>query len=81
MSIFEKLNANTVRVTPIGVAKFNAQWPASPLDSGRFYTFEFQAGSLTDANVPEFEDGRAALALCDDAQGWLYSNIIPEWAI
>jgi hypothetical protein len=62
------------------IALFNARWPCSPLRSTRTYYFEFSSdGDLVDTDVPEHEDGDAALALSKDAEAWLFEGTQPEW--
>ena len=70
-----------VRVSRTGVALFNAQWPASKLQSDRAYWFEFDSlGDLTDSDVPEQDDGPEAAALSDDCLAWLDDGVSPDWA-
>lgn len=79
-AIFELVGTGKVRVSRTGVALFNAQWPCSTLRDSRAYWFEFQDGELIDTDVPEQDDGPAALALGDDAQAWLDAGTVPAWA-
>jgi hypothetical protein len=63
-----------VRFSREEVAKFNASWPCSPLRD-RSYWFEFAAnGDLIDTDVPEQDEGDAALALSYEAHIWLEDN-------
>lgn len=56
------------------VDAFNRSWPCSELRS-RSYWFEFAAnGDLVDTDVPEHDDGSAALALSSYAQAFLNGN-------
>lgn len=82
MSNFLSLVGNRkVRVSPAGVALFNAQWPCSELRSTRAYWFEFDSdGDLVDCDVPEHDDGAAASAMADDCKAWLDDGDVPEWA-
>lgn len=78
--ILQMVGPRRVRISRVGVALFNAQWPCSTLRSERAYWFEFdEAGELVDCDVPEQDDGPAAAALCDDALAWLIDDTIPEW--
>lgn len=80
-AIFELVGTRKVRVSRTGVALFNAQWPCSELRDSRAYWFEFNDdGELIDTDVPEQDDGRAALALGDDALAWLDDGDVPAWA-
>jgi hypothetical protein len=69
-----------VRVSREGVAAFNARWPGSSLRD-RSYWFEFgpDQDDLVDTDVPEQDDGPAALALSQDAQAYLFDDALPEW--
>ena len=68
-------NKNKVIVSREEIAAFNATWPCSPLSADRHYWFEFEAnGDLVDTDVPEHQDGAAALALSHDAQEFWQSN-------
>lgn len=69
-----------VLVTRLGVALFNAHWPASRLQSSRHYWFEFDHdGNLVDTDVPEHSAGTEADALSDDCLEWLENDTTPEW--
>lgn len=60
-----------VRFSRSEVEAFNARWPGSTLRS-RSYWFEFdRGGDLIDTDVPEHDDGPAAVALSHDAQAFL----------
>ena len=60
-----------VRFAVSEVLEFNRQWPCSELRE-RSYWFEFDpSGNLVDTDVPEQDDGGAALALSQDALEWL----------
>ena len=75
------ISPRKVRISRAGVAAFNARWPCSSL-RGRSYWFEFDdAGDLVDTDVPEHDDGPAALALSHDAQAFLFDDETPEWII
>lgn len=63
------------------VAAFNAQWPCSELRATRAYWFEFEPnGDLVDTDVPEQDDGQAALAMSHDCQAFLENGDLPKWA-
>lgn len=65
------LGWNTVRFSTNEVRAFKAKWPCSGL-ADRSYWFQFDInGDLVDTNVPESEDGSAALALSQDALEYL----------
>ena len=70
-----------VLVSAEGIAVFNARWPCSELRSTRSYWFEFSSvdGDLIDTDVPEQDDGDAALALVEDCKAWLFQDTLPEW--
>lgn len=69
-----------VRVSQVGVALFNRQWPCSTLRESRAYWFEFEPnGDLVDCDVPEHDDGPAAAAMADDCRAWLEDGESPEW--
>ena len=57
------------------VGDFNDTWPCSELRS-RSYWFEFEKsnGDLVDTDVPEQDDGSAALALSQDAWKFYEEN-------
>jgi hypothetical protein len=60
-----------VRFSPEEVHIFNTRWPCSTLRN-RSYWFEFDSnGDLVDTDIPEHDDGPAALALSQDAQTFL----------
>jgi hypothetical protein len=76
------INPRKVRITRDGVAAFNARWPCSSLRATRSYWFDFEAnGDLVDTDVPEQDDGPAALAMSQDAQAFLFDDVLPEWAV
>lgn len=78
-SHIQEVAPRKVRFSRAAVALFNAQWPGSTLRD-RSYWFEFaENGDLIDTDVPEHDDGTAALALSEDAQAWLDGNA-PAWA-
>lgn len=80
MEIFSG-NPRKVIVPREYVAAFNAQWPCSTLRATRHYWFEFDSrGNLVDCDVPEHDDGPAAVALSQDAQAFLESGTLPTWA-
>jgi len=61
-----------VRYSREEIAAFNRTWPCSELRDTRAYWFEFDStGDLVDTDVPEQDDGGAALALSQDAKTWL----------
>jgi len=63
------------------VANFNRRWPCSELRDTRAYWFEFDAdGDLVDVDVPEQDDGSAAVAMADDCKAFLFNGTEPEWA-
>lgn len=60
-----------VRFSVEEVDAFNSRWPCSSLRS-RSYWFEFDSrGNLIDTDVPEHDDGPAAVALLEDARTYL----------
>jgi hypothetical protein len=74
-------NPRKVIVSCDDVAAFNAQWPCSTLRDSRHYWFEFDAdGNLVDCDVPEHDDGPAAVAMADDARAFLETGEAPDWA-
>lgn len=82
MKQIEQIGPRKVRITRLGVALFNRRWPCSSLDENRSYWFEFDAnGDLIDTDLPEHDDGSAALALSQDCQAWLFDDTMPEWTI
>lgn len=73
------VGTNKVRVSREGVAEFNRTWPCSELRD-RSYWFEFDADqNLVDTDVPEQDDGGAALAMSNDCQAWLFDGVAPAW--
>lgn len=75
------IQGRKVIVGKAGVAAFNHTWPCSELRSTRHYWFEFDAnGDLVDTDVPEQDDGSAALALSEDCKAYLFDDIEPAWA-
>jgi hypothetical protein len=75
-------NARKVIVSRNEVALFNSRWPCSELRSTRAYWFEFDAsGDLVVTDIPEHDDGSAALAMADDCRAFLFDDVAPEWAI
>ncbi len=72
----ERISARKVRYSPEEIAEFNATWPCSSLRANRSYWFEFDENyNLVDCDVPEEDDGGAALALSQDAEEWLKKQI------
>ena len=72
---------NKVRVSREGVAAFNRRWPGSTLRDSRAYWFEFDVdGDLIDVDVPEQDDGPAAVAMADDCRAWLFDDATPDWS-
>lgn len=72
---------NKVRVSRQGVAAFNATWHCSELRSSRAYWFEFDSErNLIDTDVPEQDDGSAALAMSKDCEAFLFDDVTPSWA-
>lgn len=70
-----------VRVSREGIAAFNRQWPCSSLRSSRAYWFEFDHDrDLIDTDVPEHDDGSAALALSQDCEAFAFDDEMPDWA-
>lgn len=68
----EIVGRRKVRVSREGIAVFNARWPGSTLRDSRAYWFEFdESGDLIDTDVPEQDDGPAAVALAADCLAWL----------
>lgn len=73
-------NTRKVIVSRDEVAAFNSRWPCSTLRD-RSYRFEFEAnGDLVDTDIPEHDDGPAALAMSEDCKQFLLEGEIPEWA-
>ena len=69
-----------VRVSATGVALFNRRWPCSQLRESRAYWFDFdESGDLVDCDVPEHDDGPAAVAMAADCLAWLDEGESPEW--
>lgn len=80
MAMLEIISPSKVRVSREGVRAFNARWPCSELRH-RSYWFEFDYDwDLIDTDVPEQDDGSAALALSLDCQMFLEEGILPDWA-
>ena len=80
--MLSKIGRNKIRVSRTGIALFNAQWPCSELRSTRAYWFEFDNnGDLIDTDVPEQDDGGAALAMAEDCKNYLFDNTSPPWAL
>lgn len=76
----EIISHNKVRVSREEVAAFNNRWPGSNLRSTRAYWFEFDNNrDLVDTDVPQHDDGPAALALSQDCERFLFDDEIPEW--
>ena len=74
------ISSSKVRVSREGVRLFNNRWPCSELRSNRAYWFEFnEIGDLVDTDVPEHDDGGAAVAMAEDCKEYLFNNTIPEW--
>ncbi len=75
-------NRRRIIVPPSDVASFNAQWPCSELRPAHGnYIFEFGiTGDLVDCDVPESDDGSAALAMAEDCREFMLSGIQPNWA-
>jgi hypothetical protein len=72
-------NPNRIIVSSLGVSLFNAHWPTSNLRD-RAYWFEFDScGNLIDTDVPEHDDGNAAVALVNDCGEFFLNGTIPEW--
>lgn len=79
MQIFSG-NRRKVIFSQSDVDAFNRQWPCSELRS-RSYWFEFDRnGDLIDTDVPEHDDGSAALAMSQDAQAYLFDDVVPDYA-
>lgn len=77
-AFFSAVGRNKVRVSPEGVAAFNAGWPGSKLRSSRAYWFEFdRTGNLIDCDVPEQDDGPEAAAMAEDCKVWLFEGARP----
>jgi hypothetical protein len=75
-------NPRKVIVSRAEVALFNSRWPCSELRTSRHYWFEFDArGDLIDSDVPEQDDGSAALAMSEDCKAFLFDGVAPEWAL
>lgn len=78
--ILSTVGPRKVRVSQVGVALFNARWPCSELRTTRAYWFEFdESGDLIDSDVPEHDDGSAAVAMAADCLAWLDEGESPEW--
>jgi hypothetical protein len=68
------ISKNKVRYTTEEVMAFKKSWPASSLQD-RSYWFEFDdIGDLVDTDVPEQDDGPAALSLSQAAKEYLDDN-------
>jgi hypothetical protein len=68
------IRKNKIRFTEEEVQDFNRSWPSSNLQP-RSYWFEFdENANLIDTDVPEQDDGPAAIALSHDAQEYLNDN-------
>ena len=77
-----EISHNKVQVSRTGVLAFNQTWPCSKLRSERTYWFEFDDNQdLIDSDIPEQDDGDAALALSQDCQAWLFDLVSPQWLI
>lgn len=73
------ITGRKVIVSRMGVALFNARWPCSEL-CDRSYWFEFDdRRDLVDTDVPEQDDGPAAVALMEDCRAYLFDEQQPEW--
>lgn len=80
--IFDMVGHRKVRATREAVRLFNAQWPCSTLRSERAYWWEFDSdGELIDTDVPDQDDGPAAVALSEDAYTWMKCGELPGWAL
>lgn len=78
--IITEVGPGKVRVSKVGIALFNARWPDSTLRSERAYWMEFHPdGDLIDTDIPEQDDGPAALVLSNDCKAWLFDGVSPEW--
>jgi hypothetical protein len=74
------IQGRKVIVSRDAVYSFNRGWPCSELRD-RSYWFEFEAnGDLVDTDVPEHDDGSAALAMSQDCQAFLFEGDRPDWA-
>lgn len=74
-------DSRKVIVSIDGVKAFNRQWPCSELRETRAYWFEFDTdGDLIDTDVPEHDDGAAALAMSADCLTFLDEGELPGWA-
>lgn len=79
--IIQEISPNKIRVSREGVASFNRGWPCSELRSERAYWFEFDSsGDLVDSDVPQSDDGAAAVAMADDCKTYLFCGLRPSWA-
>lgn len=79
--LLDVLAPNKIRVSATGVWLFNKSWPCSELRDSRSYWFEFDDnGDLIDCDVPQHDDGAAAVALAQDAKQWLFNDEWPAWA-
>ncbi len=65
------------------VGAFNRAWPCSELRDSRSYWFEFdmESGELVDTDVPEHDDGRAALAMAADCLILAQDGIDAPWMV
>lgn len=78
--ILSTVGPRKVRVSQVGVALFNGGWPCSTLRTTRAYWFEYdESGDLIDSDVPEHDDGPAAVAMAADCLAWLDEGERPEW--
>jgi hypothetical protein len=81
MATLETISPGKVRVSAEGVASFNRGWPCSELRATRAYWFEFDSsGDLVDSDLPESDDGSAAVAMADDCRAFLLEGTRPDWA-
>lgn len=77
-----QIQGRKVIVSRDEVRLFNAKWPASTLRETRAYWFEFDVdGNLIDTDVPQQDDGPAAVAMADDCRAFLYDDTAPEWRL
>lgn len=76
-----QIQGRKVVVSRDGVTSFNRAWPCSELRDSRAYWFEFDSsGDLVDTDLPESDDGSAAVAMSDDCRAFLFHNVRPDWA-
>jgi hypothetical protein len=73
-----RILGRSINFDKAAIAHFNAQWPASQLDTSRSYWFEFDENrNLIDTDCEI--DGPETLALAADAETYIFDYRYPEW--